>query len=729
MLCLRTPAAQAATTLVVTLSATLAHAAGDADTPPAGSTRPEVTLPTQQVVGQRDAQRVRKDAPVARIVVSEEEVERFGDATVGDVLRRLPGMGFTGPAGVVKDIRMRGMEKGYTQFLINGEPIPTATKDRQIQVDRLPADMIERIEIIRSPSAAMDSDGIGGSINIVLKQTADNLTRLRAAYGKNGHMNVGDVVGQWSRQLGDLDVVLALSHTVGAEDVVEYKDTLNAAGTATQREVKPKPAKKTETLLSPRVTWRNGADRLTLDAFASFGTEEKRETSTFTNAAGALSKRATKAEDKDDTVARLGARYDGQAPWGQWFTKGGVQQARIDRAVASTETSAAGVQSKRATEDEDIKDRNHYAGAGLVLPVAPGHLLSSGLEWRDGSYDNLKRKTENGADKSALGDRYLIEERRLIGYLQDEWRVGSKHWLTPGLRVEQIRRVATDGTGRVRESDHTAPQPSVHYRWEAQPNLNLRASWSRTQRLGKYDQVNPLVTGKSGTLLDPDTAGNPNLRPERSQGLELGLERFFEGLRGVVGANAYYRDVKDYIQNSTQLEGLRYVQRPRNVAEARFWGLELDWRIPIAHKGAHALNFTGSHAELRGRALSAAKGTYGSIKDMPPRITSVGMDWTHRPTKWSVGANVNYQPAFTTDGLNDDGVREIKRRNASTLLDIYVTKIFSPTAELRLVAKNVLSVKKRESAVKYASNGGFASGEAKTETSNPTLYITYEARF
>ena len=45
------------------------------------------------------------------------------DATVGDVLRRLPGMSLTGPAGIAKDIRMRGMDKGYTQVLINGEPV------------------------------------------------------------------------------------------------------------------------------------------------------------------------------------------------------------------------------------------------------------------------------------------------------------------------------------------------------------------------------------------------------------------------------------------------------------------------------------------------------------------------------------------------------------------------------------------------------------------------------
>lgn len=50
-----------------------------------------------------------------------------------------------------------------------------------MQVDRLPADMIERIEIIRNPTAEYDASGIGGTINIVLKNRADGVTRLRAA--------------------------------------------------------------------------------------------------------------------------------------------------------------------------------------------------------------------------------------------------------------------------------------------------------------------------------------------------------------------------------------------------------------------------------------------------------------------------------------------------------------------------------------------------------------------
>ena len=107
------------------------------------------------VSAQSEAETLRRTNSIQKIVLSEEDIERYGDATVGDVLRRLPGVSFTGPAGVVKDARIRGLDKGYTQFLIDGQPVPTATKERQIQVDRLPADMIERIEIIRSPSASM----------------------------------------------------------------------------------------------------------------------------------------------------------------------------------------------------------------------------------------------------------------------------------------------------------------------------------------------------------------------------------------------------------------------------------------------------------------------------------------------------------------------------------------------------------------------------------------------
>jgi iron complex outermembrane receptor protein len=683
----------------------------------------------------RGAQVERRNSGIQKIVIAEEDVERYGDATVGDVLRRLPGMTFTGPAGVSKDIRMRGLEKGYTQFMINGEPVPGATQERQMQVDRLPADMIERIEIIRNASAEYDAAAVGGTINIVLKNKAEDVTRLRAAYGKNGSMDVGDVVMQWSHRYDDLDAVLALSHTVGAEDVVENKATLNAAGVVTARENKPKPVKKTETLLTPRLTLRLGGDSLTFDPYISSGTEDKLESARARTAAGVLTKGTDKNEKKNDLLGRMGVRYDAKTAWGSWNARLGAQQGRSSKDAYSIETNGAGVVTKRSQEIENIYDDQVYAGMGLGIPLG-SHTLKSGVENRLTDYEKNKTAAEASnatnplAPKAAgANDIYTIQERKSAVYVQDEWHLADDHWLTPGIRYEFTNRNASDRNGLTSPASHVAPNPSLHYRWAIQKDLVFRSSLAQTLKLPKFDLVNPQVTTKSGTLAAPDEAGNAELRPELATGLEIGMEKFFQGNRGVVGLNFYQRDVKDYIEKDTRLEGARWVKRPYNAGNARIWGAELDLRVPLVNKGPHELTFTGNHSEMRGLISSAVSGQTYTVKDMAPSVTNVGLDWRHQPSKWSAGFTINFSPRYTTQSVNDDGLREVKTRNESTLLDIYIQKVFSPKAELRLIAKNLLAIKKEESTTKYNANGSFNAAEAKVESSQPTLYVTLESRF
>lgn len=704
----------------------------------AARARGNAVLPDVLVTGQREAQAERKSSNLQKIVVSEEDVERYGDATVGDLLRRLPGMNFSGPAGVTKDIRMRGLDKGYTQILINGEPVPGG-QERQMQVDRLPADMIERIEIIRNPTAEFDAAGVGGTINIVLKNRAENGTRLRMAAGKNGALDVGDVIGQWSRTYENLDVVLALSHTLGAEDTVEDKQTFNVSGATTQREHKLRPVKKSETLFTPRLTWRFGEDRLTLAPFISSGTEDKRETSQVRNGTGALTKGTTAAEDKTDEIGSIAGRYDGVTSWGSWFTKLGMQHGQSGKDKYSLETNGVGVITKRAREYENIDEEQSYIGAGVAMPLG-AHLLKAGIERRDVAYEKGKTAAEANNANSPLSpkapganDIYSIQEHKSVAYLLDEWRLADAHWLTPGIRYERTERDATDRNKLTRSSTEASPNPSLHYRWAATKNINVRASLAQTLRLPKFDDVNPLITlaggAGAGSITNPDKGGNDALKPERATGFELGVERFFQGNRGVVGLNLYNRDVKDFVQKSTFREGARFVERPYNAGKAHFWGVELDWRVPLVKKGPHELTLTGNHSELRGTVTDATTGRKSGVKDLPPRITNVGLDWRHFPSKWSAGFAVNHAPAFTTDSVNPDGVREVKRRNASTLMDLYLSKFFGPLTELRLIAKNVLAVNKEESTTKFNANGSFNTAETRIETSRPTVYLTLETRF
>jgi outer membrane receptor for ferrienterochelin and colicins len=687
---------------------------------------------------QQEAEQRRRDSAVQKIIVPEAEVERFGDGTLGDVLRRQPGMSFTGPAGTVKDIRLRGLDKGYTQFTVDGLPAPTATKERQLQVDRLPADMIESVEIIRNPSAMNESGNIGGIVNVVLKKDMGDLTRFRASGGKQGRLGVGEANALWSRRFDSVDVMFSGSRSYGAEDIVEDKDTYNAKGDLTGREHKPKPVAKTDTTLAPRLVWRLGETRLTLEPFLTIHTEDKDEKSDVRNLSGDLTKRTTNEEYREDMLWRAAGRYEARVDGVDFTAKFGLQEAILDKTKAGTEADAAGVVKKYTNELEKVRERLNYVGVGATgmfgydLLVAQQHKPSIGLEWRDAGYDAAKTTTENGLVKDAPKERYDIGERRLIAYAQDEWRIAGDHWLTPGVRFEHIVRNATDSRRNSRNSTVEAVNPSLHYRWAMTEELNFRASVAQTVRMPKFDDLNPLVTlatgAAAGTITNPHTAGNPDLRPERALGFEAGVEKFFADRRGVVGINVYDREVENFIQKATRLEGARYIQRPENVGDARFWGLELDWRIPLSWDEAYDFALIGNHSEMRGRVRNSTSGGYFGVKDMPPRVTNVGLEWRHAPTAVTAGFAFNYQPSFVVEGSDGDG-REIKRRNQQTLLDLYVSKAIDANFEIRLVAKNVLSVVKEEAKVKLSDSGAVTGMEWKAEHSKPTVYVVLQGRF
>jgi outer membrane receptor for ferrienterochelin and colicin len=90
----------------------------------------------------------RRDDTATKIVVTQEEIARYGDTSVVDVLKRVPGITVSSPNGRGGQTRMRGLGAGYTQILINGERAPGG-----FTIDSLSPDVIERIEVLRAASA------------------------------------------------------------------------------------------------------------------------------------------------------------------------------------------------------------------------------------------------------------------------------------------------------------------------------------------------------------------------------------------------------------------------------------------------------------------------------------------------------------------------------------------------------------------------------------------------
>ena len=107
--------------LLAALAESWAQSPEPASSPPADTSKDKPAENTQRVeiTGGRNADmEERRQSTAAKIVIGREEIDKFGDATVGEVLKRLPGVTTPGAPGRGGAPRLRGLGSGYTQLLI-----------------------------------------------------------------------------------------------------------------------------------------------------------------------------------------------------------------------------------------------------------------------------------------------------------------------------------------------------------------------------------------------------------------------------------------------------------------------------------------------------------------------------------------------------------------------------------------------------------------------------------
>ena len=113
--------------------------------------------------------RNRTETAEPTLQYNSEYFQRFEPLTAGDALKRVPSVTFLSDVIESDGARLRGLPPGYTQILINGERVPGSSADRSFFLDRIPAELISRVEIVRSSSARRTGDAVAGSLNIVLR--------------------------------------------------------------------------------------------------------------------------------------------------------------------------------------------------------------------------------------------------------------------------------------------------------------------------------------------------------------------------------------------------------------------------------------------------------------------------------------------------------------------------------------------------------------------------------
>jgi TonB-dependent receptor len=123
------------------------------------------------------ARNMEKNASQVMNIVSARTIQISPDLTVANVIQRVSGITVErNNTGDGQYALLRGMDKRYNYTLVNGVKIPSPdNKNRFVPLDIFPAELLDRLEVTKSLNPDMEGDGIGGAINLVMKDAPGKL--------------------------------------------------------------------------------------------------------------------------------------------------------------------------------------------------------------------------------------------------------------------------------------------------------------------------------------------------------------------------------------------------------------------------------------------------------------------------------------------------------------------------------------------------------------------------
>lgn len=682
-----------------------------------------------------DTEQRRRD-PVARSVYGREELDRHGDTSVSDVLKRLPGVNLSGGSP-----RLRGLGAGYTLILVNGEPAPPG-----FSLDNLSPSLVERIEVTKGPTA--EHPAVAGSINVVLREPPRQRQReLRLGLGYQALQPVGSVHASWGDRSGALGHVLPLS-------IYQWRGSV---AYATERLSKEPVGQQPQQLVaqgrddfrggginfSPRLSWKLGE----LSTLNLQGLLQRHE---YRNDAQAL----TRVEFGPPPVS-VDDHYASHGHWQQLrasvqllqrWTGGARLEIKLGGHAGGSASSSLGTgldgsgQTTVVRSTEHInRDRSASLTGKFIAPLGQDHTLTLGWDLDQRQRREQRSVVQNGVDQLPRleGQAFDARVRRDAAYLQDEWELAPRWSSALGLRGESIA-TRSDGLDSRLDSRAGVLSPVWHlnHRLGDSGRDLLRASLSRSfrapepgQLVARYSLNANQGRGLANTPIDADRSGNPALRPELATGLDIALETYF-GAGGVASVSLFHRRIGGLIRQQLTLQPVpeaafgpsaatmppRWVSRPVNLGDARSTGVELEL------KGRAVELLPAAWAPDPGWSLRASLGVYRSsvagidgpdnrLESQQPWSATLGVDRVIAPAtsgvlRWplTLGASLAATPGYSTR----QAPTQLLWSGRTRALDAYALLVFGPGLSLRLSAANLL-VPDAASRTEVAESADFAA--------------------
>lgn len=563
---------------VAALSPTLVQA--QAAPPPAAAKPPAKDAPTavEGVTITSDSTAMRTSIDRRSYSVANDLSAKTG--SIADALRNIPSV----EVDVQGNVSLRG--DSNVTIMIDGKPSGMFSGDGKADaLQSLPADQIDRVEVMTNPSAAYRPDGSAGIINLITKKTqkpgVNGTARLNV--GPNGRYNGGVSA---TRRAGKL----TLSGDAGYRHDTQkaYQEIDRATLDKASGQFLPSRFDASQDNKGGALTLRGGVDydldkqnrisgevRLRRFDFDS----ELFESYAGRDALGAVSRAYTRTSDADIT-------RDNKAISADWRRqmKGAdhTLTAHVEHEVTDFSRDSANIlrNSPGATVYETVGFGQDQTRTNLKVdyskPLPDDVKLKTGfdIEWASNDYDN---RGATGAAPNALivdpsrTNRFLYDQDVYAAYVTYERPFGD-FTVQGGLRAEQVQIDTNQLTsGQKSQNDYFRLYPTLHMGYTVSQSQTLNANYSRrVQRPGAQD-LNPYEI-----YLDPYNyrAGNPDLKPQITDSYELGWQ--YRKGQAYYLATAYFRDTRDSVTDVVVDRGGGVLLTTReNLGKSRAAGLEL----------------------------------------------------------------------------------------------------------------------------------------------------------
>jgi outer membrane receptor protein involved in Fe transport len=639
-------------------------------------------------------------------------------------LKRLPGVTIGG------GIRFRGLGNGYTSVLLNGDPAPPG-----FQIDSLPPDSIEKIEIVRSASAEFSTQSIAGTINIVTKKTVQTAQReLKIGVGEQGGRVNQFTNLQMSDKKGAFSYTLAggYGHFEFDSGGNSRQSSSDARGVLNSDIVsRLKSFSRFDGLnLNPRLNWKlDNGDTLVSQSFIRYGSSRSRNSEDQTTLLGPLPAYSLNSTDNRGNFTNINTNLN----WLHKLENGGKLDLKVglgfNQRKGDTRFLGADPDGRMQLDRSNHSTSNNFnatSSGKYSIVTQKDHTLVFGWDGASEQRRDARVQTDllpAGGDARRfvpvnLDENFKVQVRRMAFFGQDEWSLSKNFSLYLGLRWEGVQ-TDSSGTSIANTSNRFSVfSPIVQTLWKLQDmkDTQVRVGLARTYKapdVGNLNARRTLSTENGPTR--PDSQGNPDLRPELAWGLDLALERFLpEG--GILSASSYVRRIDDLNVRSVALIDGRWVSRPANEGQALSRGIELEAKFPLRVLMADgpAIDFRFNLTRNWSR-VSSVPGPNNRLDAQTPLSGNIGIDYRMAALPLTLGGNFSFQQ----NGNVRISEAQSSYTSPSRSLDLYALWKIDKKDQLRLSFSNVAH-RDSISESRYADANG---SNVQTSTNNSPLSV------